>query len=230
MKFSWGHIFSLAEKLLDINQSKIAEYLGVHRSTISKLENGKQPRFKMGKKDLYEKLFDPDNDIVYNHVRTRKTDDLLTELKEIIHEAKWDDLTEIVKADSYKDFVMGLIDLAVKNQPKRPTRQKDDSYPAIQNEYLNQPSVSAKDMNDSYESKINIPSKYNTSKYKVCFYCKNWRSNNRFINTCASGVYGTCMKYDIETLSTSHKLCKDFLLNESQLTSDILCKGFQIGN
>lgn len=231
MKFSWNHFFILAEQFLDINQAKIAEYLGVHPSTISNLKNGKQPRFKMSGKELYTKLFDPENDIIYNHLQTRNTDELLSELKEVIQQTDCAYLTENVEDNSYKAFVIGLIDLVKGNQPTRSLKQQEDDNAIIQNDLDPLPSPLpdfTEDIDDFNESKISIPHKYNASQYKVCLYCKNWKCNNQFAHTCKSGAYGTCMKYGIKTLSTSHKCCKDFLLNEGKITLDLLGNGFKI--
>lgn len=131
---NWKDIFYLVDRMWDVKQSKIAEYLGVDRSTITRLINGTQPRFAQSINEVYRNLFDPTNP--KSPAYSKEPDvskKLLKELKSEIYEADLADATKNLDDSNYEKFVMGLLRLVKENQPLRATKQKNTSYTITQN-------------------------------------------------------------------------------------------------
>lgn len=123
MKITWIHIIEIISTMWDINQTKIANCLGVNPSTITKLKTGKQLSFSKSYKVIYTTLFDPENPD-----SPAKNDDpniLLQELKDIIKQKDLDFPEEDFSETDYKEFVIKLLRLAKRNEPhqcnSRPT-------------------------------------------------------------------------------------------------------------
>lgn len=45
MEFTWKQLIELIEETFEINQSQLATYLGVNKSTIARLQNGTTHHF-----------------------------------------------------------------------------------------------------------------------------------------------------------------------------------------
>lgn len=120
MELLWQHVFDLVERMWELNQSDIAKYLSVHRSTISKLKKGTQSQFNRPCNELYRNLFDPTNP--ESPVNGKDPRELLRDIKDAIKDAGLTDSTKGVKDDNYEAFVIGLLKLAKENQSKLATQ------------------------------------------------------------------------------------------------------------
>lgn len=54
-------------------------------------------------------------------------------------------------------------------------------------------------------AQISIP-----EKYHLCLYCKNWKGNIQDARCCEDGVYGKCLLYQKNILSSNEKICGNF--------------------
>lgn len=54
-------------------------------------------------------------------------------------------------------------------------------------------------------AQISIP-----EKYYVCLYCKKWKGNIHDARECKDGVYGKCLLFQQEVLSSNRKICNKF--------------------
>lgn len=130
MEIMWEHIFDLVERMWELNQNGIANCLGVDRSTISRLKNGKQLQFNYPCNKVYRNLFDPTNPQIPAFGKDSK--ELLRDLKNEIEEAGLTDGTKDLEDDNYEKFVIGLLRLAKGNQAKLVTRR--ESVPDVVHE------------------------------------------------------------------------------------------------
>lgn len=64
---------------------------------------------------------------------------------------------------------------------------------------------------------ISIP-----DNYRRCVFCTKWKGNASHANKFKSGVYGTCVMYNRDQLSTDGIDCKDFEPNEARISKQIL--------
>lgn len=207
MIFTWKHIIDLVKILWDINQNDIAEHLGVHRSTISRLKSGKQSRFTLPTNEIYKKLFDPDNPESPAHSDNPST--LLSALKEGIRNAGLTNLTENVKSDNYKEFVVGLLALAKKNQPPLPPKNTFSTIARSDERLAPNTELSLSSTNTTHnltESNLSV-----SSECKICLCCKNWEGNAQDAYNSTGGTLGRCLLYSKETLSTKLADCNQFL-------------------
>lgn len=119
---TWKMIFELVMDLWDVNQSDIARYLGVHRSTISRLVNVPKRALKSQKiEEIYSKLFDPNTPKSLANDKGTTTDNLLIYLKDELKELKLDkDLIHLWNKD-YETFVRELLKLARGNESRKPS-------------------------------------------------------------------------------------------------------------
>lgn len=122
---TWQIIFELVLKIWDVNQSDIARLLGYHRSTISRLINGKKETFSCRIDDIYLKLFDPSNQnsLAYFQ-KTNKPEYLLKRLKEELHELGLDNEVKQIQTNDYEKFVKGILSLAKNTNPHKPHSSK----------------------------------------------------------------------------------------------------------
>jgi transcriptional regulator with XRE-family HTH domain len=119
MKITWKDIFDLILNMWDINQEKIAEYLTVHPSTISRLHSGKNPRFDKSINDIYNLIFDVNNEDSLAHQYDTDDIELLSRLKHVIKVLHLEDATADLAKNNYEELVMELLRLAKKNQPQK---------------------------------------------------------------------------------------------------------------
>ena len=117
MDLSWRHVFYLAEKMWELNQNNIAECLGVHRSTVSKLINGKQLRFSCRVEDIYKKLFDPTNEKSPACGKSEKA--LYYDFMQLIAEPDFDGDLGGLEYDDYKSLIISLLRAVKNNQPQK---------------------------------------------------------------------------------------------------------------
>lgn len=54
-------------------------------------------------------------------------------------------------------------------------------------------------------AQISIP-----EEYHLCLYCKNWKGNIQDARCCEDGVYGKCLLYQKDILSSNKKICGNF--------------------
>lgn len=136
MEFTWKNIFDLVNKMWGLNQSRIASYLEVNESTISKLKTGNQFKFERPYNELYKKLFDPTNPKIPAYGNNPKA--LLWELKENIKEAGWADITKGLNIEDYEKFVIGLFRLANENQSKQGAGKQNEPHNIAESKNNNQ--------------------------------------------------------------------------------------------
>lgn len=210
MNFSWKDVFNIAKKFLDINQAKIAEYLKVAPSTISKLKDGTHAQPSVTNKDIYKNLFAPDNPNIYERLGSKDTKVLLMELKDIIKEIGLDEMTQDVKSDTYKEFVMELLALARNNSS---SSKKNDAPKESSSDTLSVPDY-ADNISHPVGAQLHI-----SHKYKNCLFCMNWKGNANFASESFSDVFGRCIVFDNEKLSTNNIPCEFFRPNHSRITS-----------
>lgn len=109
MDFTWEHIIILLKKLYGWNQSKIADLIGVDRSTISRLKSGELPCLNLNKlcknfEDFYEKLFAKEGPA--NQTKA------LNEMKQELEEMGFGTVIKDLDDSSRKSFTIELLKLA----------------------------------------------------------------------------------------------------------------------
>jgi hypothetical protein len=131
MGLSWSDLFSVLERMWELDQKRIAYYLGYHPSTISRLKKGGEiEKFSIKSDELYRKLFDPENPSSPSHGNNEKN--LLKELRDIITDLGLNDATSGLNTTDYKAFVMGLLKLVKKNEFKNKAPKSNKSDPTAE--------------------------------------------------------------------------------------------------
>lgn len=215
MSFSWEHLFNLTKKFLGINQAQIAKALFVTPSAISKIKSGKHIQPSAENKDIYKKLFDPDTSKIHEYLGTKDTTVLLKELKDTIKDIGLEDMTQDVEGDTYKEFIMGLLNLARNNASIASSKKKDvieKTSPAALSEPTNTNNISP-----PAGVQLHI-----SCKYKKCLFCMNWKGNANFASESVSGTFGKCIVFNDKRLSTYDASCEYFCPNYSRITSSEL--------
>lgn len=123
MKFTWVSFFKLVERMWDLNQNSIANYLGYHRATISKLLNGKQKSFSKSANEIYQTLFDPTNQKL-SHVFMMDEKYLLNNFIQEISKMGLSKTIENIEYNDYNTFILELAGLAKESQPAKDARTK----------------------------------------------------------------------------------------------------------
>lgn len=221
MEITWKHIFDLANKLWDLNQTDIADILDVNKSTISRLINGKTEHFTLCDREIYERLFDSTNpkNLSYNKINARQKSDLalLSTVKKIIKEEQGIDISTEVTAENYRDFMIKLIKQARKNstKPTIKTKSKSPNSNTIKNRPI-PPNVRDTMLQENSllaTSEISI-----RSEYHKCFYCKWFVTPNQALHNFFSNENGICNINKENKLSTE-TACTHFLPNNKIIHS-----------
>lgn len=119
MDFTWCHIITLIDRLWGLNQTRIAERLGVHRSTVSRLANGVQQTLDRPHKEVYRKLFAPSLEGSIKQTR------FLNEIKQELEEMGFGEIIKDLDDSSCESFVIGLLRMANENGSKGNTSQEN---------------------------------------------------------------------------------------------------------
>lgn len=200
MNITWKDLFNLANALWGINDAKIADLLGVHPSTISKLKSGKQETFNKSYEELYYCLFDPEK--IEDRPLRERPEILINDLKREIRTAGLEIPEKLLSQTQYKDFVIELLKL-VKNPPHTKDNGSTPHSTPSQNQPLMQ-SDNFSSLNSDGNVIIPIP-----NECKKCLYCSNWEGSVENAYKCKEGVYGNCIVYSKNFLS-SDKSCNRF--------------------
>lgn len=124
---TWQIFFKLIKNMWDVNQSSIAVYLNVDRSTISRLLNGHQLTFNRNINDIYSKLLDPTNpESLVSFVINDDANNLLKLLKETLHELELDNEVKHLCNNDYEKFMKGILKLAKKSEPPKSSSTQDE--------------------------------------------------------------------------------------------------------
>lgn len=116
---TWQDIFNIIEKMWDVKQANIANCLGVHPSTVSRLMNGKQQSIHCTINEIYDKLFNPSNPKSLAYRKDTNTErQLLAQLKDILHELELDDVTNRLSQDNYEKFMKGMLKSVKEYKPQ----------------------------------------------------------------------------------------------------------------
>ena len=130
MEVTWKHILELAQRMWGINQINMAELLEVDCSTISRLMNGQQLRFRRPFKEIYNALFAPD--VSKSPAFGEKPNNLLLDMKEQIKELRLADTTKDLEEQDYENYVLSLLRLAKENEPQKPLKQGNMAQKVIE--------------------------------------------------------------------------------------------------
>jgi len=104
MNVTWENIITLLDNLYKWNQQDIADKLGVHRSTISRLKHGKQTRLNKTHEEIYTSLFAEKG--------SANPTKALNEMKRGLEEMGLDAVIDKLGDSDYESFSIGLIKLA----------------------------------------------------------------------------------------------------------------------
>ena len=234
MKFTWKQFIELIEKAFEIKKSTLKLYLGIDKSTISRLYNGKTSNFTQCDNEIYTKLFDPTNPKSLAYEKNTSTlpkeieDSLLDTLKQIVESENWTEQTKEIPNSKYKNYVMGLIKLARANSSKAPEKEETVSPENIPQEDIPQESVSSNPTeytplgNSSAineNAKISIP-----LQYQKCLYCEYFHIA-KTVHKHISDPLGTCTVHAQVKKSTS-PACDNFLENIGKITQESLIGNF----
>jgi len=221
MNVTGGSIFDIILKMFETNQNQIAEKLGVNRSTISRLISGKQKKYRCSSDEIYEHIFDPEEDKSFAHGMLAK--DLLETFKFFIKEMNLDGVSDILEEDDYKKCVKGLVHLAKENVSENPLQNKcsyistskiesetqglNERHHDEQNILLNE--VKKNTIQESVQCKneyyFAVP-----QDCEICLCCKNWEGNVTDAYRSIQGVEGRCIKWNKTILSISGSNCENF--------------------
>lgn len=200
MNITWKDLFNLVNALWGINDAKIADLLGVHPSTISKLKSGKQKTFNKPYKELYHCLFYPEK--IHDRPLRERPKILLNYLKTEIRTAGLEIPEKLLSQTQYKNFVIELLKL-VKNPPHTKDSESTPHSTHSQDQPLMQ-SDNSSSLSSDRNVIIPIP-----NECKKCLYCSNWEGNTENAYKCKDGVNGNCIVYNKNVLS-SDKSCDRF--------------------
>lgn len=131
---NWQTIFYLIHKFWDIKSCDIANYLDVHRSTVSRLSTGNASRFKHSTSDIYKKIFDFNNPQSLASNQNCTANEILGILTDEIKLNKLDISKDIINTNDYEKIIKNLLNSARKNEPIKQPLHK--SHPASQQKHI----------------------------------------------------------------------------------------------
>lgn len=233
MKFEFKQLFDLIEKTFEIKRSSLANYLCIDKSTISRLCSGKTHSFRLSNNEIYRHIFDSTNrkSLAYEKYPNMQPEDikqlLLDTIKQIIENEHWTDSTKEIISDKYKDYIIGLIDLARTNSKpsKKEDAEKDETE---KKEIIPNNSISTFPSEDrSLENlsvteggaSISIP-----ISYRKCLYCEYF-DIAKTIHKYDSGTLGTCT-VSKKKVNSASPACNNFLENTKKIMREQLLSNF----
>lgn len=233
MEFTWKQFFELIEKTFEIKRSALEPYLGVSKSTISRLCNGKTQHFTRTNKEIYENIFSPTNKKSLAHERyadmfskeieedIEKT--LLSTIKQIIAAEKYIDSFPKITADEYKDYIIKLINLARVSSPKPSAKEESITLENIPHENISSNSTEHVSLGNSPtltgNAEISIP-----LQCQKCVYCEYFHIAET-VHKNISNPIGTCTVHKKKIKSASPS-CEYFEANIGKITTKILTRDF----
>lgn len=223
MKFTWKHFFELTKKVLETSNSTIALYLGVNKSTISRLYNGKTLIFSLRDNEIYKRLFDLANtkSLAYelNKDKTQEEieDTLLDTFRQIIEQMHGTGLLKEIASDKYNDYVMELIKLARANSSNPSGKTKNNLHDK-NNTTIATPKNISPDFKENTSQNNNINSI--PAEYRKCLYCEYFELARAKHNN-AANVRGTCTLHN-QVMDSTGIICDHFFPNKNQITQKIL--------
>lgn len=203
---TWKDTIDLIVDTFDsIDQNRLAELLGVSKSTLSKIKAGKQtPPFTTD--TVFSKVFDPDNpdspakDKPAYHLSVLKEMIICSKYKEIQNsmEDLWDET-------DYKIFVTKLLD-----RTKSGVKNTDASISKVSPAAGDSPRIGGTDVPNVRKVSIRASFLPHADK-NCCYYCKFWLGDRETIGSYLTSTYGPCLKYGRERRLSSDVACKDFI-------------------
>lgn len=209
---TWKDTFGIIKKMFNINQSQIASFLGVQKDTITKIQKGNLNSTPTNE-DIYRKIFNPNTP----NNPAKDTEKYLLSLLEEIIEKEFKEVRETMKdcwveddkyiIGDYEKFVMKMLERTIYISSSK----GKTALPDINN--ATDPSM------DSGGAQLSIP-----DKYKMCLFCTRWNGNASDALKIKTGVYGTCLMYNRDQISTGGTDCKDYKANDVRISSRMLSR------
>lgn len=233
MEFTWKQFFELIEKTFEINQQKIAYYLDVNKSTISRLRNGTTRHISFSTREMYRKIFDLSNSksLAYGESTDMSPEMIeaspLHTLKQIIEEEHWAEQTAEIQNSKYENFVLGLLKLADANS-KSPKQETSVSPKNIPHENIPQENISSN--STEHMSLGNSPAITGNAELSMplqcqkCVYCEYFHIAET-VHKNISNPIGTCTVHKKKIKSASPS-CEYFEANIGKITTKILTRDF----
>ena len=229
MKFTWKQFFELIEKTFEIKRSALEPYLGVSKSTISRLCTGKTQQFTKPTKEIYKNIFDPTNkkSLAYrqytNMSPERIEENLLFAIRQIIDAEKCFDSAKQIPADKYKDYIFKLINLARAASPKSSAKEETIIGENIPQENIYSNSTEHMSLGNSPvitgNAELSIP-----LQCQKCVYCEYFHIAET-VHKNISNPIGTCTVHEKKIKSASPS-CEYFEANIGKITTKILTRDF----
>lgn len=216
MEFTWKQFIELIEKTFEISQNEIAIYLGVNRSTITRLHNGTTCSPSFGNNEMYKKIFNLSNP--ESLARKKNTSisrkeiecSVLDTIKQIMEREHWINSTKEINSNKYKDYIMGLIALARTNSTKNALEIAENFS------QKNSPVTNG-------SAKISI-----LLQYQKCLYCEYFHiAETEHKNI--SNPLGTCTVHERKMKSVS-TACEYFQENIGKINRNTLIGDFSLDN
>jgi transcriptional regulator with XRE-family HTH domain len=167
-----------------VTQADLASRLGIHRSTISNIKNGKTANFGSSNDKIFENWFLYEEDKTEAEKRRK-----FKHLKKLIEGMGLSDATKDLDGDDYELFVTGLLQLARKSAQKSKKTHKgsDDTFiDPIKAESSNI-TISSSDIGGA---QLAIPDE---CKQK-CMFCRNWVCDMKYAPDDISEADGRCKR------------------------------------
>lgn len=229
MEFTWKQLIELIEETFEINQSQLATYLGVNKSTIARLQNGTTHHFSFNNSEIYQKVFDPTNPKSPAHEKnpTVSSQELehsvLDTMKQIMESRNWIDSAKEINSNEYKGYIIRLIDLVRTNsmlsKKKNAERDEPEKKESIPDDSISSFSSEDRSSEDSPDMEggpsISIP-----ISYRKCLYCEYFNIA-KTIHKYDSGTLGTCTA-SVKKVNSASPACNNFLENTRKITHDML--------
>lgn len=226
MEFTFKQLLELIEKIFEIKRSALENYFGINKSTISRLYSGKTHSSRLGNNEIYKHIFDPTNPKSLACEKNPNTPpkniehSLLDTIKQTIESEHWTDSTKEINSNEYKDYIIGLINLARTNSYKSPKKEKknisEGNFPnnSISSSPSEDTSLKSSPATDGVAS-ISIP-----LQYRKCLYCEYFdiaKTIHKY-DTC---TLGTCT-VSAKQVTSASSACNNFLKNTGKITRDML--------
>lgn len=211
---TWDKSIAIIKMTFGIAQSKMGELLGFDKTTISKVKSGKQPP-PFSSEDVFEKIFNPHIENSPANAISTSEAYLLGVLKEIIQAGFPTVKTEMLdcwEETNYKVFVMELLGRTRQGGPKKTktdeTVCRDASLPT---------DTSHTDIGNCGSAQISVP-----SQYMKCVFCAKWKCRTNYVHAINTDVYGTCIVYGRDQLSSAGTDCRHYEPNYGRITPQML--------
>lgn len=211
---TWKETIEIIKSTFETNQNKMGKLLGYDKSTISKVKSGTQPP-PFSNEDVFEKIFSPYTETSPAKAISTSEAYLLGILKEVIQKKFTTvklELHDCWEESNYEIFVMELL-----GRTRQGSIMKTKSDGVVGCDTSLPTDTLYTDIDNGGGAQISVP-----SQYRKCVFCAKWKCKTNYIHAIHTDIYGTCIVYGRDQLSSEGSACRHYEPNYGRITPQIL--------